>query len=120
MLGVIRNLLGKDSAESGLRRNAFWPIVSLVGVTIASVSLVTVKNDGITPTWMVVVVSVVVVVACFSYLWLLFKDPDRLQTEEYLIRTKALALIEHNNPDESLENIKIKIATLGPHERTDT
>ena len=60
---------------------------------------------------MIVVVSVVVVVACFSYLWLLFKDPDRLQTEEYLIRTQALALIEHN-PDESLGDIKIKIATL--------
>ena len=80
---------------------------------------VTVKNDGSTPVWMIVVASVVAAVACFGFIWLLIKDPDRLQTEHYRIQTRALELVEDKTDTLPVESIKIDTLVSG-YDRTDT
>lgn len=53
------------------------------GVVMAVVSALTVENDGNTPVWMVVVASVLGMSLSFGFIWLVIKDPDRLQTGEW-------------------------------------
>jgi hypothetical protein len=46
------------------------------------------------PLWLDWMVTAPVILACFGYLFLLFFDRDKLQSEEFQIRKKTLELIE--------------------------
>lgn len=46
------------------------------------------------PEWLLVLAFAPVTVALFGFLVLLFKDPDKLQSEEYQIRKQSLELIQ--------------------------
>lgn len=74
-------------------RNALTPVVWLVGVVWAPCCVVLGLNPN-PPLIVFVLPAVVVGVAVFGWLWLLFFDRDRLQSEEYLLRKQIVDIIE--------------------------
>lgn len=74
-------------------RSALNPILWLCAVvSVPGLGLLTVVES--VPSWAVVVVSSPPIVACVSYLILLFRDPDKLQSEEYQINKQLLELAQ--------------------------
>lgn len=91
-----RDLLFAKLTESGgkLRvRNALNPILWLCGlIAVPCFAILTWDSN---PHFIVpIILSAVVGVAILSFLFLLFFDRNRLQSEEYLIKSRTLDLIE--------------------------
>ena len=74
-------------------RNAFNPLIWLVGTTGTIFSAVTASGA---PAWAIglagALLAASVAVALFAYLWFMFKDPDRLHSEDYQIQKNMLQL----------------------------
>lgn len=71
---------------------ALWlcAIVSLPMLTLAAfISSI--------PTTLVVIGCAPIAIACFGYLFLLFFDRDKLQSEDYQIRKRSLEMIEQSD-----------------------
>lgn len=62
-----------------------------------------------TPWWLVLVGCAPVGVACFAYLYLLFYDRDKLQSEDYQIRKRSLELIGQKGGVSSAEAAQIEL-----------
>lgn len=114
----MRRVFGKRFAESQLSKNALQPALYLFGIAMAGTAWVTAQT-GQTPIWMVVVVCGLGITATFGFIWFVFKDPDRLHSEGYLIRNQALAVLEQNANEFRVESTSISDIVSG-HERTDT
>jgi len=56
--------------------------------------LLALRFSGEPPTWLIVLASGPVILAAFGYLFLLFVDRDRLQSEDFQIRMRSLDIIE--------------------------
>ncbi len=61
-------------------------------VTIPLVCLITKLENS--PTWLIVITAAPVICAIFGFVFLLFFDRDKLQSEDYQIRKKSLELIQ--------------------------
>ena len=74
-------------------RSALNPILWLCGlVTVPGLVLASLLPE--TPNWLVAIIVAPVAVAIVGFVYLLFTDPDRLQSESYQLRKQALELIE--------------------------
>ncbi len=91
-------------------RNPLNSILWLCGVIgvlyIAALSLM--KEP---PIVLSVVLCSVVAVALFGFLYLLLRDPDRLQSEEYLLRSRTLELIEEKGSKKTIDMATMKIVS---------
>ena len=92
--------VAKRSLESGgkLRvKSALNPILWLCGI-IAVPSLLFLKVVWPPPTWLIIViltlVFIPVITAIGAFLFFMFKDPDKLQSEEYQLLKRELEIIE--------------------------
>ena len=59
------------------------------------------------------VLGVVVGTGLFGFLWLLFFDRERLQSEEYLLRSRTLKLIEEKGSKKAIDAAMIKAISQG-------
>ena len=88
----------KIASEYGGRlkvKSALNPILWLCGL-IGSPCIIAIGIQRDPPFVLVVLLFIVVGVALFSFVYLLIKDPDRLQSEDYQLRKQTLELIEEN------------------------
>src|SRR5690242_12018124 len=82
-----------SSIERVSVKNALNPILWICGLVSApaTVSAAFITN----PSWLLIILALgPVSVAAFAYLYLLFFDRDRLQSESFQLRKQALELIE--------------------------
>lgn len=97
MLNVdLREVLSSRITEAGGRlrvRSALNPALWLCAIVAAPSLLVTSYAQN-PPNWLGWLVGAPVALACIGYLYLLFYDRDKLQSEDYQIRKKTLELIE--------------------------
>ena len=63
-------------------------------VTLPCLYLLTKADDPFVRVALVTFAAIPVVMFCFSYLFFMFKDPDRLHSEDYQLRNRSLDLIE--------------------------
>ena len=82
-----------EAVERLTVRSALNPILWLCGlVTIPSILVASYMAS--VPTWLVLLACSPVAVALFGFLFLLFVDRDKLQSESYQLRKQGLELIE--------------------------
>ena len=74
-------------------RSALNPILWLCGI-VTMPCLTGMAWRGEFNTWLAIVAASPIACAIFGFLFLLFKDRDKLQSEEYQIRKQAMELIE--------------------------
>ena len=111
-----RERLFSSLTEAGGRiriRNALNPILWLCGV-IAVPCIIALTWSKEPPLVLSVVLYSVVAVALFGFLYLLLRDPDRLQSEEYLLRSRTLNLIEEKGSRKAID-----AATISAISQTD-
>ena len=91
-------------------RNALNPILWLCGVVaVPCIAALCWSKDA--PVAISVVLYSVVAVALVGFLYLLFRDPDRLQSEEYLLRSRTLDLIEEKGSKKALDAATVKLVS---------
>ncbi len=89
--GFIRRF---TEAGGSLRvRSALNPVLWMCAI-VSGPSLIVWSCLNNPPLWLDLIVISPVVLSCFAYLFLLFFDRDKLQSEEYQIRKRTLELIE--------------------------
>jgi len=82
-----------EAVERLTVRSALNPILWLCGlVTIPSILVASYMTA--VPTWLVFLACAPVAAALFGFLFLLFVDRDKLQSESYQLRKQGLELIE--------------------------
>ena len=74
-------------------KNALNPVLWVCGLISAPASIALPFTSS--PSWVHVLLAVgPVAVALFAFLYFMFRDPDRLQSESFQLRKQALELIE--------------------------
>lgn len=82
-----------SSVERVSVKNALNPVLWVCG--LISVPSAVTLGFAPNPTWVHVTLALAPVgVALFSFLFFMFRDPDRLQSESFQLRKQALELIE--------------------------
>ncbi len=112
----IKESLAAKVVEAGGRltvRSALNPILWLCAI-ITIPALIAIGVHSTPPTWLIVLACAPVITAILGFLFLLFFDRDKLQSEEYQLRKRSLELIEQKGDAgpivtsniESIENPK--------------
>lgn len=110
--------LGEDVIRTGTRshssiervsvKNALNPILWICG--LVSVPAILVLGVMPHPSWVHVTLALApVAVALFAFLYFMFLEPDRLQSESYLLRKQALELIEEKGSLAVVEATSIEV-----------
>ncbi len=89
-------------------RGALNPILWLCAV-IAVPCIIALGINKDAPIIISIVLCTVVGAAIFGFLYLLFVDRDRLQSEEYLIRSRTLDLIEEKGSKKAIDAATVKV-----------
>jgi hypothetical protein len=96
MSGDWRELLASRATEAGGRltvRSALNPALWLCGIVAVPAAIAGALTAS-PPWWISVLVLAPVALAIFGYLFLLFFDRDKLQSEDFQIRKKTLEMFE--------------------------
>lgn len=89
-------------------RSALNPVLWLCAIVTAPLLLsVAILRDA--PAWLVVIGCAPVITALFGFLFLLFFDRDKLQSEEYQLRKRSLELIEQKGDHAILADRSIEV-----------
>jgi hypothetical protein len=106
----VRDVITTKVLEAGGRltvRSALNPILWLCAIiTVPSVVVIGLKESP--PTWLVVIACAPVVTAIFGFVFLLFFDRDKLQSEDYQIRKRSLELIEEKGDPQAIAAISVE------------
>ncbi|MCA0153763.1 hypothetical protein [Winogradskyella vincentii] len=94
-------MIGKENiaskiVESGGKlhvKSALNPILWLCAI-ITIPSLIVVPFIEETPTWLIILIVSPVITAILGFFFLLVKDRDKLQSEEYQLRKRSMELIQ--------------------------
>lgn len=87
-------------------KSALNPILWLCGIVTVP-TLITGSFYQQLPSWLIVLASSPVAVALFGFLFLLFFDRDKLQSEEYQLRKRTLELTQQKDQPFPIEaNLK--------------
>ena len=72
---------------------ALWLCAIVSGPTIVIVMVLLLANKTI-PSWLIVIDLIPITCAAVGFLYLLFFNPDKLQSEDYQLRKQTLELIQ--------------------------
>ena len=97
----------QTSIERITVQNVMNPILWLCGLVTIPSLIAIVSTDN--PHWVLFILSISpVFVALFSFLYFMFKAPDRLQSESYQLRKQALELIEEKGGSSVIDAASIE------------
>lgn len=98
----------QSSIERVSVKNALNPVLWVCGL-IAVPAMVTLGFSP-NPSWVHITLALVpVAVALFAFLYFMFTDPDRLQSESFQLRKQALELIEEKGSLAVVEGSSIEV-----------
>lgn len=101
---MTRESLAAKVIETGGKltvRSALNPILWLCAIiTIPSLCIASFKTE--TPDWLIFLIIAPVCVAIVGFLFLLFIDRDKLQSEEYQLKKKSLELFQEKGESPTL------------------
>lgn len=83
-------------------KSALNPILWLCGL-IGTPCIIAIGAQKEPSVVLVILLFVVVATALFSFLYLLIKDPDRLQSEDFQLRKQTLEMIEESGDIEAID-----------------
>ena len=104
---MLENISGMKQVQWGRMRvrNAFTPIIWFTGATGAV--LVSLAAAG-APSWVIALSAVLwaicVAAGLFAFFWFMFKNPDRLQSEDYQIQKDYLHLTQGRGQPPAMES----------------
>jgi uncharacterized membrane protein len=108
-------------------RTAINPLLWLDGIVtpLALVLAVVASGSGGVQAALIVLAAIPVVVTIVAYFILLFRDPDRLQSEEYRLRQRALQILYRKGASAEIVDAATQIARMeklsgGFHEGDDS
>ncbi len=110
---TLRDSFVTKAIEAGARlnvRSALNPILWLCGLVTIPVVVVS-SLMAVTPNWLVILACAPVAAALFGFLFLLFVDRDKLQSESYQLRKQTLELIEEKGDIRAIEASAIEVIT---------
>lgn len=91
------NLFHRQSAGFGLKKNIMHPLVWMLGISFSTTIGLCAWGA---PTWLLVCLAVfsgIILVANLAvYIFFMFMDPDRLQSEHYQLSKAELAIEDKN------------------------
>lgn len=88
------NFLSKEGSGTVRQKNAVQPLLwACLFVTVPCFYLCTQVEPRMQP-WIFGAGCVPLLLLAAGYLWFMFKDPSRLQSEEYQLRSRVLDIIE--------------------------
>ena len=87
-------LWASEASQFGRRQDALQPLKWYCSVVTMTALILGSRSEGTTQTWLFGFAAVALLIFFCSYLYLLIKDPMRLQSEEYLLRDRALDIFE--------------------------
>ncbi len=100
----MKNNIASKSIEAGGNlkvSSALNPILWLCAiVTIPALVVVSVVSQP--PTWIILLIFTPVLAAIFGFIFLLFFDRDKLQSEDYQIKKRSLEIIEQKGDSSPL------------------
>lgn len=83
----------QSSIERVTVRNVMNPVLWICGLISAPAAIAV--GFSANPGWVLISLAIgPVAIALFGFMYFMFKDPDRLQSESYQLRKQALELIE--------------------------
>jgi ABC-type bacteriocin/lantibiotic exporter with double-glycine peptidase domain len=102
-------------------RTAINPLLWLVGLTTPlAFILAAIIGDQLTRLILICFAAVPVIATLIVYIIFMFRDPDRLQSEEYRIRQRALQILYKKGGGTEIVNIANQIARVETsHPRAD-
>ena len=75
-------------------KSALNPVLWTLGIIeIPSIAAAIILKE--TPWWLIVIMFFPLGIFAFGFIYLLFKDPDKLQSEEYQLQKKQLDMVEN-------------------------
>jgi hypothetical protein len=102
----MKEYLPKELFRGYRVKNAFNPLIWILGVFCSPILVAIIWKGSMNTliiVFVIIIISLLVAVIIFSYLYLLFKDPDRLQSEDYQIRNRAFDLIENKGENRAID-----------------
>ena len=100
-----------DAIERLRVKSALNPILWLCFiVTTPALAAIPLFPSG-APIWYIILAVLPVGVACFGFLFLLFFDRDKLQSEDYQLRKRSLELIQEKGQSIPVEPTSIVLIT---------
>jgi hypothetical protein len=98
----------QSSIERVSVKNALNPVLWICG--LVSVPAILALGFAPNPSWVHITLALAPVsVALFSFLYFMFKEPDRLQSESFQLRKQALELIEEKGSLAVVEATSIEV-----------
>ncbi|WP_146117524.1 MULTISPECIES: hypothetical protein [unclassified Pseudomonas] len=98
------------TVESGQRlkvKSALNPVLWMCGLISAPTFGYGALNPNL-PTWLIIIGSAPVIVALYSYIFFMHRDPDRLQSEEFQIQKRTIELAQQKGePPSDPRNLEI-------------
>jgi hypothetical protein len=97
-----------SSVERVSVKNALNPVLWVCGLISAPAALA--LGFAPNPTWVHITLALgPVAVALFAFLFFMFRDPDRLQSESFQLRKQALELIEEKGSLSEIDASTIEV-----------
>jgi hypothetical protein len=94
-------------------RTAINPLLWLVGLTTPlAFILAAFSGDQLTRLLLICFAAVPVIVTLVVYVIFMFRDPDRLQSEEYRIRQRALQILYKKGESADIVDVANQIARI--------
>lgn len=92
----LREALATRIVEAGERirvRSALNPILWLCAIVGAPATIAAAAKDR-APDWLITMAFLPVGVACLGFLILLFRDPDKLQSEDFQLQKRSMDILQ--------------------------
>ena len=100
-------------------RSALNPILWLCAIVAVPGMFLAAQQEGGAPTWLVILIFLPVSVAVIGFLFFLFFDRDKLQSEEYQLRKQSLELIQEKGDSFPVDAPSIESITNPERPRLD-
>lgn len=116
MTSPLKTVTAQRAIESGGRlrvQSALNPVLWLCGL-ITTPSVLVLAFSKAPPVWLIWLIIAPVAVAIFGFLFLLFFDRDKLQSEDYQLKKRSLELIEQKGMSGPI--IDDAVAIVSPHD----
>lgn len=105
-----------DRVTEGLNvKSVLNPILWLCGITtpICFIAAYFFNDNSLIQNSLILVGSLPIVVGCFSFVYFSFKDPNKLQSEDYQLKHETLKIIQTKSISVEVDAISLERLTTG-------
>jgi hypothetical protein len=90
---VLNRLARGEGSTSIRQRNILTPLLWLDGTFSLGSLILATRVEGVIEWYLLVLGTLPPALTIFAYVWFMFREPDRLQSEEYQNTNRAMTLV---------------------------